>query len=781
MISLLPFQRQASTQIADRFIEYQGNEVLKGTKNNPQSVPFFQSLAALTGAGKTVILADAVAQIAAVLKPAPVILWLSKGKVVVEQSFANLVPSGKYNHLLGLATVRLLNEYNPADVESDSAPLVYFATVGTFNQKDMEKGNRNIFDADIDNTGTSTWDALRTRTDSTGSRRPLVVVYDEAQNLSEQQTGLLLQLQPDAILLASATMRLPQLMVQEVEHLKRAGRTDDWLITSVTSSAVVSEGLVKNTVSMAGYRSPMEETVSAMLSDMREAEEAAAEYGIGVQPKAIYVCNTNMLADDAYRKDAPQQPFGQRQAPPILIWRYLTEQCGIDPSEVAVYANLEVHRDYPLPADFVLFNGADKDYDSFTAGNYRHIIFNLTLQEGWDDPSVYFAYVDKSMESNIQITQVIGRVLRQPGVTHYPPQRLNTAHFYVRVDRNEVFNDVLNEVAARLGNDAPEVRIITSAPSGNKPREIKAKLKRSIPRTALDSRSAVRPVEALLAGMLDYSEAKKSTTGTGSRRIVEQVIGTPTQVESGWEDYQESNKVSARWVFHREVLRLFPRALDVADTADELFDVQVGVGSKAFEQIKDLARRVAQVYIENVRLVQRKSNPFTVGSILTREDEVDRFSNALHSVYDQLNPLERTFARALDKTGLVWFRNPPRTGYGIPLVSIGDTENFYPDFTVWTDDSVVCIDTKGAHILQGEAGRKLLTVEPRNDGATELIIKFVTPGEITSSFEKINTEGYTLWGLKPDGSRRARHFPNIEELIADLLPSAHNEDTIRIG
>jgi type III restriction enzyme len=510
---------------------------------------------------------------------------------------------------------------------------------------------------------------------------------------------------------------------------------------------------------------------------MRDAENDAIEYGLEVSPKAIYVCNTNMLADDAFRKDNPQQPFGQRQAPPILIWRYLTEQCGIDAAEVAVYANLDVHRDYPLPAEFTLFNGADKDYESFTAGNYRHIIFNLTLQEGWDDPSVYFAYVDKSMESNIQITQVIGRVLRQPGVTHYPPQRLNTAHFYVRVDRNEVFNDVLNDVASRLGNDAPEVRIIASSPTATKPREIKARLKRSIPRTALDSRTAVKPVESLLTNMLDYSEARKSTIGAGSRRLAVQTVGAPALTESSWEDYEESNKVSARWVFHREVLRLFPRALDVADTAEELFDVQVGVGSKAFDQIKDLARRVVQVYVENVRLVQRKSNPFSVGSILIREDDIERFNNALHSGYDQLNPLERTFARALDKTGFVWFRNPPRTGYGIPLVSIGDTENFFPDFTVWTRDAVVCIDTKGTHILQGEAGRKLLTVEPRSDGAPRLEIKFVTPGEITSSFEKLNTDGYTLWGLKSDGARRARHFPTIEELIDDLLPSDNQPST----
>lgn len=770
MISLFQFQSEASAQIADRFMEYQGNEVLKGTKSNPQSVPFFQSLAALTGAGKTVILADAVTQMSATLSIAPIILWLSKGRVVVEQSYANLAPGGKYNHLLGAASVNLLSEFDPTDVELASEPSVFFATVGTFNQRDMEDGNLNIFKADIDTTGTSTWAALEARLDSGGARRPLIVVYDEAQNLSEQQTDLLLRQQPDAFLLASATMRLPQLMVNEIDHLKRSGRSNDWLVTSVPSSAVVSQGLVKSTLAMAGYKSPMEETVSAMLADMAEAEANALEYGVDVSPKAIYVCKTNVASDDAFRKDDPRQPFGQRQAPPIMIWRYLTEQCGIDPSEVAVYANLDTHKNYPLPPEFVLFGGGEKDYAAFTQGDYRHVIFNLTLQEGWDDPSVYFAYVDKSMESNIQITQVIGRVLRQPGATHFSPERLNTAHFYVRVDRNEVFSDVLNEVKARLGNEAPDIRIITSSPAARRTTEFKPRSRMEIPRTALDSRDAVRPVEELIDGMLDYSEATTNTVGSGSRKMVRQTVGKDDQIDHDWEDYEESNRVSARWIFHREILRLFPRALDVASTADERFDVHVGIGSKAFNQIKDLARKVVHSYVENVLLVQRKSNPFVVGPVLVSSGDVQQFNNSVHKGYEDLNPsLELKFAQAIDGAGLPWFRNPPRTGYGIPLVSVGDTANFYPDFIVWTDSCVLCIDTKAPHILQGEAGRKLLSVSPRQDGSARLEIRFVTPGEFTSAFERLNNDGCTVWGLKANGAIRAQHFGTFDLAVAHLV------------
>lgn len=764
MITPYRFQREAASTIADRFIEYQGNEVSKGTRKQPEWVPFIQVIKALTGAGKTVILADAVAQISAVATIAPVILWLSRGRVVVAQSYANLQPGGKYGHLLGNMSVRPLGEYSASNVEAADSPSLFFATVGTFNRQDTAQGKLTIYKSDIDETGMSTWDALRERLDANGEKRPLFIVYDEAHNLSEQQSELLLQLQPEAILLASATPQLPPLMMAERARLVAAGYSEDWLAYGVPSSEVVKEGLVKGSLNMVGYKTPMEETVSAMLSDMAEAEQNARDYSVDVSPKAIYVCRTNVAGDDALRRDDPAQPFTQRKAPPIQIWRYLVEQHGIDPASIAVYSNLDVHRDYALPEEFVLFRGADSDYEAFTQGNFKHIIFNLTLQEGWDDPEVYFAYVDKSMESTGQVTQIIGRVLRQPHATHYSPDRLNTAHFYVRVDRNEVFNNIVEEVDAKLGVDIPDLKMVASGPDAIRARQIKPKLKREIPKTATNPIDAVAPVEHLLSQMLDYSGGGINTSGSGSRRVsVQAIAGASTSRD--WEDYEEPSRVSARWIFHREVLRLFSRALDVASTADERFDAQIGVGSPAFIQIKELANKVVHTFIENVTLVQRKSNPYVVGPILVRDNDFEKFENALHSGYEGLNGLEKTFARALDKTGLTWARNLPRTGYGIPLISIGDTDNFYPDFVVWTRDDVLLIDTKGAQLLREDAGRKLLTVRSRAD-AVGLKIRFVSAGEINSDFEKHSPDGFTLWGLKDDGKLRAQHFANLDELLS---------------
>ena len=172
---LYPFQIKASTQIADRFRRYMEDPL---TITRTKIVPFYQNLHALTGAGKTVILADTIEQLRSVLPVEPIVLWLSKGKVVVEQTYANL-SGGKYAELLGGYTVKPLRECAPDDIENAAIGLVLVATVGKFNQKDKEQGDRKIFQVELDNADKSLWDLLKFRHDGSERRRPFIVVYDE--------------------------------------------------------------------------------------------------------------------------------------------------------------------------------------------------------------------------------------------------------------------------------------------------------------------------------------------------------------------------------------------------------------------------------------------------------------------------------------------------------------------------------------------------------------------------------------------------------------------------
>lgn len=770
MLSLFQFQEDAAATISTHVSGYLDAPAVTTVNKRRHVAPFFQALSAVTGAGKTVILAEAVSQIADTMPIKPVIMWLSRGKVVVQQTYANLAPGGKYHHLLDGMAIHALADYSPDVVSESTQPLVYFATVGTFNQKDKQGGTLLIHKSDVDNMEASVWDALRIRTDAGGNRRPLIVVYDEAQNLSNQQTELLLELEPDGFLLASATMRLPQRIGAEVQHIRTAGYDEKDLITKVKTADVVSEGLVKETLLLEGYNTPMEDAVSQLLSDMDEATAEAESLGLDLRPKSIYVCNTNVIADTPNMSDNPKQPFDQRQAPPILIWRYLVDQMDVDPSTIAVYADLKVDKDFPLPDDFILFKGAENDYEEFAAGEYRHIIFNLTLQEGWDDPSVYFAYIDKSMGSSVQITQVIGRVLRQPGAMHYPAERLNAAHFYVRVDKNEVFNDVIEDVKNELGEEPGGVRIVIAAPGKPKPENYRPKAIHGVPETGLDPSVAQAKIAALLERFGDYRKDTVNTRGTGSRRVLRQKVGSAGS-ETEWEEYERSSEASARWVFYREVQRQYKWALGVVNLADPKLDALVGIGSPAHKHVTQLADDVVNAYIRGVRLVQRRLNPFKVGPVLTRPDEEVSFKNAVHDGYSGLNAFERLFADAIDKSGLVWARNPARSGYGIPLISVGPTANFYPDFLIWTSQRVICVDTKGPHLVHDTARRKLLRIRPAGEGL-RLDVQFISSGKFDENLHQKSTTGFTCWGMRDDGNIRAETFEDLDTVVKYLVDDA---------
>jgi len=137
--------------------------------------------------------------------------------VVVEQSFNNLTTGGKYHHLLGKCQVIMLAEFQE-NCLLENEPLILFATVGTFNQKDKESGNRQIYQCKLDEQNQSTWGSLKNR-----GQRPIFIVYDEGHNLSDQQTDLLLELKPEVFLMASATIKFPQKLAQQFNELKKEG------------------------------------------------------------------------------------------------------------------------------------------------------------------------------------------------------------------------------------------------------------------------------------------------------------------------------------------------------------------------------------------------------------------------------------------------------------------------------------------------------------------------------------------------------------------------------
>lgn len=763
-IQLFPFQVKASEKIAHRFGELAA-DLMRPMVHRYWSVPFYQALSALTGAGKTPILADAVAQIRTLVAGEPLILWISKSKAVVDQTFSNLESGGKYSHLLEGFMIGYLSDLRPDLVRDSTAPFIALATVGTFNQKDRADGTLRVHKVDEDKADDSLWTVLRERKSAAGERRPLIVVYDEGHNLSDQQTDLLLELEPDAILVASATMRTPGKLGRMIERLKEHGWDDDRLVTAVPSRDVVEAGLVKRQIILGGYATAMEAVLNDMLDDMASATRKAEQLRAGFTPKAIYVCRTNISQDDG-SADNPSRPFTERTAPPILIWRYLVEQKGVDPSDIAVYSDLKIDRkNHPPPEDFVLFSGGEEDFAVFSAGDYHHIIFNLSLQEGWDDPACGFAYIDKSMGSAVQVEQVIGRVLRQPGAQHYSDPDLNTANFYIRMDNKQAFPQILETVRKKIAAEIPEVRLDGYSDQRDRNRtRIEPKEEKSIPEIHIDADDAVEPLLTQIALINDYRGDEKNTVGKGELLTAVQNIGDGSKASVVSRETPHSNRVMARWILRRGIQALYPEVVKTIDWSDGRFDARVEITSAAAETLRAAAEKLVDVYIENCDLAFEEENLYTVGPVITNPNKIERFENALHEGYSDLNALESDVARTLDSTGFPWVRNPANGGYSIPLLEKGSNWNFFPDFLIWKDDVIIALDPKGEHLISKDSGIKLLNIRDEK-GKRRVVVRLLTQGKWADPKQQTSQKGYTVWSISNAGKPKSRYSETLEDAV----------------
>lgn len=788
MLELKVFQSEAAKSISDRYAFFANHpdRPRKGTK--PRA--FFQALSALTGAGKTPVLAQAVALLRAHFTSEPIVFWMSKAKSVVAQTYANFSGGGKYSEIVDGFRVINVSQLSPALISDSSTPLLVMATTGLFNNKDQSAGSLNIYKRDEDLFGSqSPWERLIDRKDG-GKRRPLLIVYDEGHNLSEQQTELLAELEPDAYLLASATLKLPdsfnksvvqhiKLWVDEAEAEAKAfkalhavdenGRPDvkRFITTAVDSTKVVEAQLVKRAIQFDGTTAAMERCLDDLSGRLDTLQEEIDARGLGFKPKAIYVCKTN-IADDG-QKDDHTKPFAHRRAPPIRIWRYLVEEKGVDPKSVAIYANLSFIEGNK-PEEVNLFSKGESDFDAFTAGDYQHIIFNLSLQEGWDDPACYLAYVDKSMGSSIQVEQVIGRVLRQYGATHYDNPLLNTAHFFLRVDSQSVFVDAIGAVKAKLQAEGAPIEIVDNfGGSGSGSDDLKPKddVEAPLCHVHVDAEAACERVSEIIAAFPTFAEGSVDTIGQA--HVASQVVDLSNLAADGgapdWTAEGHTNPVRLRWLVNTALRTRSNRALAVADFKDPKFDVRVQVQSNANKLAEAAARDIVAAYYQQAELVYEILRPFRFGAMRAPKN-APAFAHGLYERYSGFNKFELTFAQTLDKSGHTWHRNPSAGGFHIPLLSEGDTASFYPDFIVWKGGLVYCLDTKGSHLLSDAVARKLFDIQ--DGGKTKVHVRFISEGKQTELRGKALKGGFTVWKMKA-GKPTPVHVDTLGKAVIESL------------
>ena len=634
----------------------------------------------------------------------------------------------------------------------------------------------------------SPWERLIERT-SEGKTRPLIIVYDEGHNLSEQQTDILAELEADAYLLASATLKLPvqfqKSIIQQIktwveeaadpqnfaalEAVDKDGNPDAelFITTAIDSKDVVEAQLVKKALQFDGTTAPMERCLDDLVERMEIINKEISDRSLGFKPKAIYVCKTN-IADDGINDDATM-PFEHRKAPPIRIWRYLVEEKGVLPKDIAIYADLKFFEGNK-PDEVNLFSKGDNDFDDFTNGDFQHIIFNLSLQEGWDDPGCYLAYIDKSMGSSIQVEQVIGRVLRQYGAKHYDNPLLNSAHFFIRVDKQTVFTDAIGKIKAKLEAEGSPIEIssnFSGQGGASEPITPKEGVSVLLHKIFVESAPAEPYIAELIEIFHDYTEGDPNSIGEAhtATKVIDIMEPGKEDGEVAWTPIGQTNPVRLRWLVTTAIRTRSTRPLAVVNLKDHKFDVRVQVQSRADKQGEVLAREIVAAYYLYSDVVYESHAPFEFGTIQVPKKAV-AFANGLYARYSGLNEFELPFAKALDKTKNVWHRNPSAGGFSIPLLDGGDTDAFYPDFIVWHKKLVFCLDTKGGHLISDAVARKLFDI--KEDGKTKVLVRFITEGKQTQLRGKAIKGGYTVWKMKT-GSPAPIHVADLDKAVAECL------------
>lgn len=738
-IELFDFQQEAANHLLDAAVGYftKGPDIIGG-----RPVPFVGQLKAVTGAGKTPILADVVGR----LKPA-MVLWTTKFGSVVDQTVANL--KGKYAHLLGKGVVEIINfsdVTSPAQweylIERQDGLTVLVSTVAMWNSS--EKDERLNVHRPCPDWGSKTrWERLKS-----DRKRPLWVVYDEAHNTTTDQVELLDDLNPVGFFVASASQIKGKLQFY-LSSLPEEARKER--IVPVSTRAVVEAELLKSTISLADYDSSSEEMILDVVKRREKLQKDFNALGSSVVPKAIYVVETSNVK--------------QGEARPITIWRTLVNHGKIDPAHIAVCTNTK-----DLPKDANRVETIDQLSDDYT-----HIIFNKKLQEGWDDPSVYLCYFDGKTESATRIQQVLGRAVRQPGAKHFTDSELNTAYFFFNCP-----NELLDKITDQLKE---ELRIYKGDEPDFEPFEFREERKAmpkipvkdewqgklTAPNLQLEMPPGDRLQNLIAKKTFDFGDEDRAAKGKALINVVSVKTGDVAQAKR---DLLEDMRVRCGAFLYDQIRAASKNccsAIPPAVFSNAQLDKSACYNSKALEHYRELANLVVQEYENHVRLCQL-SDPdkinYVVGAYQPSGSVEKPFSYAAHGFYDSkaFKGDEFEVAKALDKhTGHVWVRNKDRLDYGIPLpIKSGSSSTFYPDFLWWVKNTVWAIDPTGKYILMEKVRTKLMAVP------APLKIALITRGKLSSSYTVQSEDGWSLLRFRT-GNAAPETFDSLDDVAETLI------------
>jgi len=434
------------------------------------------------------------------------------------------------------------------------------------------------------------------------------------------------------------------------------------------------------------------------------------------------------------------------------VKEYLIKQCGILEEEIAIKSS---EKDDIEGIDLL-----SKDCP------VRYIITKYALQEGWDCAFAYLLTILTNPSSQLSITQLVGRILRQPKARKTKVKELDESYiFCFRQKARDLLENIkrgfevegLGDLAGRVSMDEGDTESIEATKArtiGYREEFKKFEGRIYLPKFVIQERESWRDVsyEMDILSRIDWSEvnlealadiplgemgAKEEKVTVGLSKDEKKVIETKefTAEEGGL----EINKVFVT----RQILDIIPNSWVAYEIGKKVMDIFLVKYDKKtvtnnlvfiIEELRKYLEKERDRLAEQVfrDLIKRKTLWFFLlsdkgGYKLPNSIRVKNTSKKLvrqdntpiqRSLFDvmpeeEFNEMEKSVAIYLDEQGklLWWYRNLSRQDY---YIQGWKKHRIYPDFIFAdTDDKkqddynkIYVVETKGLHLKNEDTDYK---------------------------------------------------------------------------
>ncbi len=571
--------------------------------------------------------------------------------------------------------------------------------------------------------------------------RPVVVVDEGHRAISELAFNTLYGFNPCFVLELTAT---PQDVLPRAGKRPRRGRPANVLI-EVSGKELDREGMIKMPLVLDSRSgSDWKSTLNVALTKLEEKNAAAVEYRSETNQ---YI--RPILLVQVERTGSDQRDSGYLHADDVK--EYLLT-VGFDQTEVAIKSSEVDELKQPENQDLLS-----------PTNRIRIIITKKALQEGWDCPFAYVLCSLASSTSNTAITQLIGRILRQPYAVKTGVSELDECYVVTQHESTRRAADIVRRGLERegLGDLTMQVQQEDEQIAGSETEVVGRRREHQsteifLPKILVSDNGEVRDIdyETDILSMLDWRKfnpvsiaERISLNGHfGAKQLQRIHIGEGEEEHFVGESISTVQSESEFPMVHavRMIQDIVPNPF-VGYTIVEKFVKRLndrGIGGAKLGNVAGFVVDALKNSLESERMqmaeevfrdsLKRGKIQFRLrmdGKNWRMPLELKRVSNlnkprqlvgadgsalerSLFSpIYEEeLNSDERDVAVYLDSNKALkwWHRNVARTHYGLQGWK---REKVYPDFVFRsrknrTEDCITVLETKGDHLDNDDAKYK---------------------------------------------------------------------------